>query len=243
MKPVDDDAEAWRLKGQKAAKRIGYELPDGISMSRGPASDGVAFYFRHRDLGELGRVRLLDDGRGHGRLLGEVAGTPGDPMTAKRAELLAPLVQQVHHLLDEVAGVAHRPGGMLAQPGPVVDEPRGGFQVKLLGCDRCERPVARLIFAPPGTSSPGDFEDVARLTFSLCAEEPVPTWIVGPGNPLDILTQDDPMKVRSLVMAVWPERGALFESTPGQFNETTSALQASHCGAQLGARGKGKRRR
>lgn len=225
------DAESWRRRGQRAAEKVGFALPEGITMRRGPAAEGVAFYFRHRDLGELGRARVLDDGRGHGRFVGEVAGDEADPRTAKRAELLIPLIQQLHHVLDEAAGVAHVSNPPLPTPTPrtMTAEPRGEMPVKLMLCERCERPVARLIFAPPGTQRRGEFEDVARMTFPLCAEQPLPTWIIGPGNPLDILIVGDPMKVRSMVMPLWPERGELFESSPAQFNRTIKALQECHC--------------
>ncbi len=227
---------AWRRRGQRAAEKLGFALPEGITMRRGPASEGVVYYFRHRELGELGRARIVDDGHGHSRLVGEVVGDEADPQTAKRAELFAPLYEQLHHVLDEVAGVAHVPAPPLPMPWAMTSEPRGGLTVKLMHCERCGNPVARLIFAPLGTQSRGDFQDVARMTFPLCAELPLPTWIVGPGNPVDVLTGTDPMEIRSLVMPIWPEHGALFESSPSQFNGTIQALQRSHCAAKAGRR-------
>lgn len=220
---------AWRRRGQRAAEKIGFALPEGVTMKRGPASEGVAYYFRHRDLGELGRARIVDDGHGHSRLVGEVAGDEADPLTTKRAELFAPLYQQLHHVLDEAAGVAHTPAPPLPMPRPIASEPRGELTIKLMSCERCGNPVARLIFAPLGTQSRGDFEDVARMTFPLCAEQPLPTWIIGPGDLGDVLAGVDPMKIRSQVMPIWPEHGALFESSPSRFNRTIRALQDSHC--------------
>lgn len=229
--PVDDfDAEAWRDKGRKAADTIGFKLPTGITMRRGPASAGVAFYFRHHELGDLGRVRLVDDGAG-ARLLGEVAGEPEDPMTARRAELMAPLVGQVHHLLDEVAGGPHRASKAAAKPHDFLQERADDLLVKVMRCDHCDAPVARLVFAPPEAHTVADFEDVARRAYQICAELPLPTWIVGPGKVEDILVQDDPMNVRSTVMKIWPERGQRFESSPALFNQTVHELQRSHCHA------------
>ncbi|THD11344.1 hypothetical protein B1806_04285 [Metallibacterium scheffleri] len=112
----------------------------------------------------------------------------------------------------------------------MTSESSGRLPIKLMQCERCGKPVARLIFAPTGTHGRGEFEDVARMTFALCTEQPLPTWIVGPGNPVDILTAADPMEIRSMVMPIWPEHGALFESSPSQFNCTIRALQDSHCG-------------
>ena len=90
----------WRRRGQRAAEKVGFALPEGITMMRGPASEGTTFYFRHRDLGELGRARVIGDGHEHSRFVGEVAGDEADPQTAKRAELFAPLIEQLQHVLD-----------------------------------------------------------------------------------------------------------------------------------------------
>jgi hypothetical protein len=226
--------EAWRRRGQRAAEKVGFALPEGITMRRGPTPEGVAYYFRHRELGELGCARIVDDGRGHSRLVGEVVGDEADPQTTKRAELFAPLYEQLHHVLDEAAGVAHVPAPPLPMPRTMTSEPQGRLLVKLMPCERCGEPVARLIFAPPGTHSRSDFGDVARMTFPLCAEQPLPTWIVGPGNPVDVLTGTDPMEIRSMVMPIWPEHGDLFESSPSLFNGRIKALQDSHCTAKPG---------
>lgn len=221
--------EAWRDKGYRAAQKIGYKLPAGITMTRGSAPSGVALYFRHVELGELGRARVVDSPAGGGRLLGEVAGDQDDPLTATRAEMLGPLVRQLHHVLDEAAGVRHRPGKGLTPPFNTSQEPAGGLMVKLLRCETCEAPVARLIFAPPETQTSADFQDVARRVFPICVELKVPTWIVGPGNAHDMLTQTEPMNIRSRVFQIWPEHGPMFDSSPAEFNPTVDALQRAHC--------------
>lgn len=220
------------LREQRAAHSTeipgGLELPEGITVERGPSSGGPAYYFRHSKLGELGRVRVLDLGGGQGRLIGEVAGEPNDPSTEQRAALMAPLIHQVHHLFDQAAGIPHQPGEVKPL-GPVTQEDRGGLEVKVLECDTCSAPVARLIFAPPGTADDADFADVERLAFSICSALPLPTWIVGPGDVVDILTKDDPMDVKSKVRQVWPVRGELFSMSPKDFNPTLDALQQGHC--------------
>lgn len=93
----------------------------------------------------------------------------------------------------------------------------------------CDAPVAQLVFAPPGTQTSADFMDVARRSFAICEELALPTWIVGPGNEQDILTNIDPMDIRSTVMQIWPEYGDRFESSPAEFNATVEALQQNHC--------------
>ena len=133
--------------------------------------------------------------------------------------------------------MAHVPGSPSPLPKVMTAEPRGDLPIKLMHCERCGKPVARLVFAPTGTHSRGEFEDVARMTFPLFSEQPLPKWIVGPGNPVDILTATDPMEVRSMVLPIWPEHGELFESSPSQFNHTIQALQKSHCHPKEGRNG------
>ena len=103
---ITDDSAAWGEWGIQAAQRIGFELPEGTTMNRGPASEGVAYYFDNQDLGSIGRVRVINDGTGHGRLLGEVHGSQDDPLFSARVERLAPLVRLVHKLLTETAALS-----------------------------------------------------------------------------------------------------------------------------------------
>jgi len=62
-----------------------------LSYEKQRLSDAWAYVFRHRVLGELGRILLqeLDDGRCH--ISCEVVGDPADPMTTQRTAIFKPL--------------------------------------------------------------------------------------------------------------------------------------------------------
>ena len=45
--------------------------------------DGRSYVFRHRDLGELGRLLIVPRSNGENQLLFEAVGDPDDPMTQK----------------------------------------------------------------------------------------------------------------------------------------------------------------
>jgi len=64
---------AWKGK-------TGFQLAPDVSYEKQRLSDAWAYVFRHRVLGELGRILLqeLDDGRCH--ISCEVVGDPSDPM-------------------------------------------------------------------------------------------------------------------------------------------------------------------
>ena len=74
---------AWKGK-------TGLQLPPDVSYEKQRLSGAWAYVFRHRVLGELGRILLqeLEDGRCH--ISCEVVGDPSDPMTTQRAEIFKP---------------------------------------------------------------------------------------------------------------------------------------------------------
>ena len=75
------------MKSQDVAGDQGrFELPPDVSFRKQRLNDGWAYVFRHRTLGELGRILVQDTGDGHSRISCEVVGDPADPMTAKRGE-------------------------------------------------------------------------------------------------------------------------------------------------------------
>jgi hypothetical protein len=65
--------------------KTGLQLPPDVSFEKQRLFNAWAYVFRHRLLGELGRILLqeLDDGRCH--ISCEVVGDPSDPMTTQRA--------------------------------------------------------------------------------------------------------------------------------------------------------------
>ena len=72
------------MKSQHIASDQGrFELPPDVSFRKQRLNDGWAYVFRHRTLGELGRILVQDTGDGHSRILCELVGDPSDPMTDK----------------------------------------------------------------------------------------------------------------------------------------------------------------
>ena len=63
--------------------KAGFRLPPYVSFEKQRLAGAWAYVFRHRVLGELGRILLqeLDDGRCH--ISCEVVGDPSDPMTTQ----------------------------------------------------------------------------------------------------------------------------------------------------------------
>src|SRR6516165_4152075 len=64
-----------------AGNRGRFELPPEVSFCKQRLGDAWAYVFRHRTLGELGRILLQDNRDGHCRISCEVVGDPADPMT------------------------------------------------------------------------------------------------------------------------------------------------------------------
>jgi hypothetical protein len=199
-----------------------FRLPPEVSFDKHLLGDGWAYLFRHRTLGELGRVVLQERGDGRCQVICEVVGDPADPMTARRAEVFQPLGLELAARLEAATGPA--PASGLAAPPPRPPEPREIIESKLITCERCGAPVALLIFAPEATG-PGHFEDYSRKMFPEYTRLNLPTWIVGPA------LGDGPVMDRPAdILKVWPERAPIRRLRPAEFNPLLDRLTAGHCG-------------
>jgi hypothetical protein len=66
-------------------------LPADVSLEKQRLRGAWAYVFRHRALGELGRILLQELGDGRCHISCEVVGDPADPMTAQRLAIFKPL--------------------------------------------------------------------------------------------------------------------------------------------------------
>jgi hypothetical protein len=84
--------------------KTGFQLPPDVSYEKQRLSDAWAYVFRHRVLGELGRILLqeLDDGRCH--ISCEVVGDPADPMTTQRTAIFKPLGLDLARQMEAAMG-------------------------------------------------------------------------------------------------------------------------------------------
>jgi hypothetical protein len=183
---------------------------------------GWAFVFRHRVLGELGRIVLQDTEDGRTHLSYEVVGYENDPMAAKRAAIFKPLAMQVMQCMEAATGPTTDAGPM--DPPPFrPPEPKELVEGKLIPCRRCGGMVAMLIFAP-GATDAGRFEDYARKMYPEYARRNVPTWILGPA------LGDGPLMERPAdILQVWPDRTPMKRQRPAEFNAMIDQLVLWHC--------------
>ena len=83
--PRNESRSAWVQRSDMTShiskSKSGFRLPPDVSFEKQRLSDAWAYIFRHRVLGELGRILLqeLDARRCH--ISCEVVGDPSDPMT------------------------------------------------------------------------------------------------------------------------------------------------------------------
>jgi hypothetical protein len=181
--------------------KTSFRLPPDVWFEKQRLSNAWAYVFRHRQLGEIGRILLQELGDGRCHISCEVVGDPSDPMTTQREAIFKPLGLELTRQMETVMG------RILEKVGPVDIPPRPPetkeiIESKLIACERCGAVVAMLIFAPNATD-PGHFEDYARKMYPHYNHLNVPTWIIGPalgeapliGRPADVLK-------------VWPAREA-----------------------------------
>ena len=68
-----------------------FRLPPDVSFEKQRLRGAWAYVFRHRVLGELGRILLQESGDGRCHIACEVVGDPADPMTGLRMAIFKPL--------------------------------------------------------------------------------------------------------------------------------------------------------
>ena len=96
--------------------KTGFQLPPDVSFEKQRLSNAWAYVFRHRLLGEIGRILLqeLDDGRCH--ISCEVVGDPSDPMTTQRAAIFKPLGLELTRQMEAVMGRTREDAGSVDLP-------------------------------------------------------------------------------------------------------------------------------
>ena len=201
--------------------RSGFKLPPDVSMRKEWLSDDCIYVFRHTQLGELGRIVIQSrpDGRAH--ITCEVVGDANDPMTAERAAIFKPLGMELVHQLDKAIGGTG--GDKSASPPPRPAEPLKRVANKLMQCEKCGAFVALLIFADDATDC-GGLEDYVRLMYPKIVELNLPTWVIGP--PID---SEPSSESPADILKIWPEREALCQLRPDEFNAIIEALATTHC--------------
>ena len=175
------------------------------------------FTFRHKDLGDIGRIRL--QGSDTNTVINlDVIGDPDDPLTARRREIFEPLGMDIANQMKSVFGAGEENAG----PSPIPRQEKTMVKNMILKCEACDGYVGLLIFAD-NAWSPDRLEDYARMTYKEYSQMDLPTWIVG--SALDN-TKDAP----AYYLKVWPKREPVRRYTLAEFDPIIRRLQTSHCG-------------
>ena len=72
-----------------------FKLPSDISFDKEQLDNGIAFIFRHAEIGELGRLLLQERSDGQTQIIYSLVGDQDDPMTAKRAAIFEPIGREL----------------------------------------------------------------------------------------------------------------------------------------------------
>src|SRR5262249_36354844 len=75
----------------KMKSKTSFRLPPDVSFEKQRLSNAWAYVFRHRLLGEIGRILLQELGDGRCHISCEVVGDPSDPLTTQREAIFNPL--------------------------------------------------------------------------------------------------------------------------------------------------------
>jgi hypothetical protein len=118
-----------------------FQLPSDVSFEKQRLREAWAYVFRHRVLGELGRILLQELGDGRCHLSYEVVGDPADPMTARRLAIFKPLGLELARQMEMALGTAADSAGEV-EPPPHPPQAQEVIESKLMACERCGAVVA-----------------------------------------------------------------------------------------------------
>ncbi|QAU23111.1 hypothetical protein EO087_03170 [Dyella sp. M7H15-1] len=197
----------------------GLKLPPNVSFRRDPLPGGIAYVFRHAELGELGRLCVTGTASGETCVVTEIAGDEREAMFVQRRAILEPLSHEIVTALESIRGPSSTPPPPLAAKHSM---PGGTIPVEEVRCDRCGALVALLVFAEDAID-PGRFEDVARQMYPHYAVTTAQTYIIGPEQ------GSMPANFRAAIMKVWPQREPITTFTPDQFRLHVTSLLTGHC--------------
>ena len=205
---------------------MSFSLPPDISVQRQPLNNGMVYQFRHKTLGQLGRIVLQDSADGLCQISSEVAGEPDDPMTQTRAQIFEPLSQQLATALKAAVGKGRRtvvnPLSEKSLPIP----PKERVTTEQIPCPRCGE-IAALIIVANHAREVAEMEDCAQKTRSIYEDSDVAAWIVG--APVGNL-EGAPV---SPILRVWPTRHPIRYGSPKMFCAELDAILPRHCGGRL----------
>ena len=205
---------------------MNFSLPPEISVQRQPLDNGMVYQFRHKTLGQLGRIVLQDSADGLCQISSEVAGEPNDPMTETRSQIFEPLSQQLAATLEAVVGKGQRT--VVRQPIKKVSPalPKERITSEQIRCPRCGEVAALLIIANHAREV-AEMEDCAQKMSSIYEDLDVVTWIIG--ATVGTL-KGDPV---APILRVWPMRHPIRYGSPKMFDAELNAILPRHCGGRL----------
>jgi hypothetical protein len=193
-----------------------FNLPPEITFKKTRIQDQWVYTFRHKELGNIGRIRLK--GIGTNTMINlDVIGDPSDPMTARRREIFEPIGMGIANQMESIVGE----GTEEPVPTPLPTQDKTLVKSQIMQCVKCEAYVAMLIFAD-NALTPDRLEDYAQMMYPNYSRMGLPTWIIG--SPLN-----SSMDASAYFLKVWPEREPACRLTPDQFDPVICKIQESHC--------------
>lgn len=199
---------------------MGVSLPSGVTFKKQMIGGKFAYVFRHKTLGELGRIVLHGLPDGQTNIVCEVVGDSDDPMTEARKKIIQPLSMQICNAMASVCPPSQSAYAKEMPHSPA--SPKEVVESKVMPCPHCGAPAAQLVFAYGGNDI-GTIEDYARKMYPQYRDLDVPTWIIGP-----LLGPDSP-ETPAMILKVWPNREPIQKMTPNVFNFKLDKLLDSHC--------------
>ncbi|MDA0345190.1 MAG: hypothetical protein O3C54_04430 [Proteobacteria bacterium] len=204
----------------RKAKSSEFDLPKEISSQKEIMPDGnMSYVFNHASLGQVGRLIILPHPSGQAQINYEVSGSPNDPLTQKRTEIITPIFRKIIDQMNAILGSSDQSVQSVS-----TTQKTNKIKSMVLPCDNCNAPAAMLLHAESNTNA--SIEDVARLMFDNVKKLNVPTWIVGKEEKIVVDGQEG---IQSLSLKIWPERQKIKNITSFELHPIFENLMQNHC--------------
>jgi hypothetical protein len=183
----------------------------------------MVYIFRHKDLGDIGRMFILPHGE-QSQFVYEVTGDEDDPMTQQRRAIFEPIFHDIHAQMASTLGEGK--GTPKPYQTPIQTQT---INAEHITCSKCDVLVALIVYASQATTG-ASLEDHARMMFSKAKELNVPAWVLGKEK--EVLVNNLYVS-QFLSLKFWPIREPVRYILATEMDDILCPLVEKHCFASF----------
>ncbi len=208
------------VETETSHQKKSFELPpDVIYQKKTIKNSGTSYTFCHNEWGSIGHIDVIPQGKQSQINAYAVASDPQDPLAEMRTALFRTISLEFNAELENIHGKSTSTRSPASDHG----SDKKMIESKMMTCNKCDAPVALLIFAPDAYTA-GELEDYARMMFANTRQTNLPTWIIGAED--EVVPEKEGI---ALILKTWPDRQPAKKISSLTFEPMLDKLQRNHC--------------